>query len=81
MFVNPDFKIAKLEPSNVKIRLYGDVAVVTALITGATEVNGNTGADHTSWSTTVYVKRNGVWQKAVYEQTSTTPIPASEYTK
>ena len=68
--MNPDLKPAKLERSNVKIRFYGDVAVVTALVTDHI---------HTEWTTAVWVKRNGAWQRAVLQMTSTIPIPASEY--
>jgi ketosteroid isomerase-like protein len=78
-FTDPDLKIIKLERSDVNIRVYGDVAVVTELVTSVGEFKGKTGPEHSARQTVVWVKRNGAWQKAVLQITSTTPIPASAY--
>ncbi len=80
VFTDPDFKMMKLERSEVKIRAYGDAAVVTELVTSKSEFKGKTtGPEFVARQTTVWVKRNGAWQKAVFQMTSTTPIPASAY--
>ena len=60
--------------SDIKIRMYGNVAVVTAL----SEITGKT-RRHSERITQVWVKRDSVWQMTVQQRTSTMPIPDSEY--
>ena len=79
-FLNPDFEITTIKESDVKIRVYGNVAVVTELITGTAGPKGKTHTELASWHTVVWVKQHGVWQKNVFQETSTTPISASHYT-
>jgi len=76
---NPDYETTKLEASDVKIRVYGNVAVVTALITGTGGPKGKTPAMHSARQTIVWLKQDGVWKKHVVQMTSTTPIPESAY--
>ena len=79
-FLNPEFEITNIKESDVKIRIYGNVAVVTELITATAGPKGKTPTELASWHTVVWVKQHGVWQKNVLQETSTTPIPASYYT-
>jgi ketosteroid isomerase-like protein len=79
-FINPDFEITKLEPSDVKIRVNGNVAVVTELVSSTGGSKGKTPTEHASRQTVVWVKQHDVWQKHVLQMTSTTPIPESAYT-
>lgn len=76
---NPDFEITKLEASDVKIRVYGNVAVVTALVTGVGGPKGKTPIEHATRQTIVWLKQDGVWKKHVFQVTSTTPLPESAY--
>jgi ketosteroid isomerase-like protein len=76
---DPDLKAIKLELSDVKIRVYGDVAVVTELVTSVFEFKGKTSEELSARETVVWLKRNGAWRKAVFQVTSTTQIPASAY--
>jgi len=78
---NPDYETTKLEASDVKIRVYGNVAVVTALITGTGGPKGKTPAMHSARQTIVWLKQDGVWKKHVVQMTSTTPIPESAYSR
>jgi len=78
-FTNPDFEVTKLEPNNVKIRVYGNVAVVTELVTSIAGPTGKAPVEHVSRQTVVWVKRNDIWQKHVLQMTSTTAIPESAY--
>lgn len=66
----------KLDRSDVKIRIFGNVAVATGF--GSLSGEGNS-APRTSQFLEVWVKRNGNWQKTVASYTSTTPLPASAY--
>jgi ketosteroid isomerase-like protein len=79
-FMNPNLENTKLEPSDVKIRVYGNVAVVTELVTSSRGANGKTPTEHVSRQTAVWVKQHDVWQKHVLQMTSTTPVPESAYT-
>ena len=78
-FLNPDFEVAKMEQSDVKIRVYGNVAIVTELVTSAVGPKGKTPTELVAWHTVVWVQQHGFWQKHVLQMTSTTPIPASDY--
>ena len=77
--VNGDFELTKLEASDVKIRVFGDVAVVTELVTSAGAPKGKTPTEHASRQAVVWLKQDGVWKKHVLQMTSTTPIPESAY--
>ena len=79
-FLDPNYEMTKLEASDVKIRVYGDVAVVTEIVTSLGGPKGKTHTERASRQTVVWLKRNGVWQKHVFQMTSTTPVPESAYT-
>ncbi len=76
---NPDYEITKLEASDVKIRVYGNIAVVTELVTATGGPKGKTPTEHVSRQTVIWLKQDGVWKKHVFQTTSTTPIPESAY--
>jgi uncharacterized protein (TIGR02246 family) len=76
---NPDYETTKLEASEVKIRVYGNIAVVTELVTATGGPKGKTPTEHVARQTVVWLKQNGVWKKHVFQTTSTTPIPESAY--
>ncbi len=77
--VNPGYEVTKLEPSDVKIRVYGNVAIVTELVTSLAGPKGKAPTQHVSRQTVVWVKQQNIWQKHVLQMTSTTPIPESAY--
>jgi len=77
--MSPDYEMTKLEASDVKIRVYGNVAVVTELVTSAGGLRGKTHTEHVSRQTAIWLKQDGVWKKHVFQTTSTTPIPESAY--
>ena len=79
-FLDPNYEITKLEATDVKIRVYGDLAVVTETVTSLSGPKGKANTEHAARQTVVWLKRNGVWQKNVFQTTSTTPIPESAYT-
>ncbi|HET6175385.1 MAG TPA: nuclear transport factor 2 family protein [Candidatus Sulfotelmatobacter sp.] len=58
----PDFVVTKLEPSDVKIRVYGNVAIVTELVTSVGGQKGKIPTEHVSRQTVVWVKQHDVWQ-------------------
>jgi uncharacterized protein (TIGR02246 family) len=76
---SPDYETTKLEASDVKIRVYGNVAVVTELVTATGGATGKTHTSHASRQTVVWLKQDGVWKKHVFQTTSTAPIPESAY--
>ena len=78
--MNPNVEVTKLEPSDMKIRVYGNVAVVTELVTSIVGANGKTRTEHVSRQTVVWLKQHDVWQKHVLQMTSTSPVPESAYT-
>jgi uncharacterized protein (TIGR02246 family) len=51
----------KLDPQGMKVRLYGDTAVVTGELHQTTTGPGRQPADRTLHTIEVYVKRNGRW--------------------
>lgn len=77
--VNSDYETTKLEPSDVKIRVYGNVAVVTELVTATGGPKGKAPTERSTRQTVVWLKQDGVWKKHVLQVTSTTPIPESAY--
>jgi ketosteroid isomerase-like protein len=80
-FIEPDYEITKLEPSDVKVRVFGNVAVVTEVVTSVSGVKGKNTNTHVSRQTVVWVKQHDVWQKQVLQMTSTTPIAESAYNR
>ena len=67
-----DIKITSNEVSDLKVRVYGDTAVVT----GRSETKGTVGGRDVSGPnlfTRVYVKKNGRWQSVSFQQTAITP--------
>src|SRR3989442_4359862 len=64
-----DIKITSNEVSDMKVRVYGDTAVVT----GRADTKGTIGGKDISGPmlfTRVYVKRNGRWQSVSFQQTA-----------
>jgi len=67
-----DIKITSNELSDLKVRVYGDTAVVT----GKTDVKGTSGGKDISGPTLftrVYVKKDGRWQSVAFQQTAAKP--------
>jgi ketosteroid isomerase-like protein len=77
--MNPEYETTKLEASDVKIRVYGNVAVVTELVMSAGGFKGKVPTENVARQTIIWLKQNGVWKKHVFQTTSTTPIPESDY--
>jgi ketosteroid isomerase-like protein len=75
---NSDYETTKAVLSDVKIRVYGNVAVVTELVTSAGGPKGKTPAEHVAREMVVWLKQDGVWKRQVLQLT-TTPIPESAY--
>ena len=69
--VNSDAVITKLDASDVKIRVYGNVAVVTELVTSLVGAQGKTPTEQITRQTAVWLKENGVWKKSVLQITGT----------
>ncbi len=64
-----DIKITANEVSDLKVRVYGDTAVVT----GRADTKGTIGGRDVSGPmlfTRVYVKKNGRWQSVAFQQTA-----------
>ena len=80
-FVNSDFVVTKLTPSDVKIRVFGNVAVVTELVTSIGGPKGKAATELASRQTVVWLRQDGVWKKHVLQMTRTSPIPASAYSQ
>lgn len=76
---NSDYETTKMEASDVKIRVYGNLAVVTELVTATGGAKGKTPTSRASRQTVVWLKQDGVWKKHVFQSTSTSPIPESAY--
>lgn len=76
---DPGYETTKLEASDVKIRVFGNVAVVTELVTATGGAAGKTHISRASRQTVVWLKQDGAWKKHVFQSTSTTPIPESAY--
>jgi ketosteroid isomerase-like protein len=66
---NPDYETTRLQASDVKIRVYGNIAVVTELLTATAGPTGSTHREHVSRQTTVWLKQDGVWKKHVFQMT------------
>jgi ketosteroid isomerase-like protein len=79
--MDPDWVVTKLTPSDVKIRVFGNVAVVTELVTSIGGPKGKDPTEHSARQTVVWLKQDGVWKKHVLQLTSTSPIPESAYPK
>jgi len=64
-------KLTSNELSDMKVRVYGN----TAVITGKADVKGTLGGKDTNGQimfTRVYVKKNGTWQSVALQQTAIT---------
>jgi ketosteroid isomerase-like protein len=62
-------KLTSNEPSDMKVRVYGN----TAVITGKANVKGTIGGKDTNGQimfTRVYLKKNGTWQSVAFQQTA-----------
>ena len=67
-FKNGQSKLASDELSDMKVRLYGN----TAVITGKADVKGTLGGKDITGQmmfTRVYVKKGGHWQSVAFQQT------------
>lgn len=67
-----DIKLTANDVSDIKVRLYGNTAVVT----GRADVKGTmAGKDYSGpvLFTRVYVKKNGAWQAVAFQQTPIAP--------
>lgn len=65
-------KISSIEPNNVKVRVYGDTAVVTSLV----DVQGHEGDHDISGRyhyTRVYSRRDGAWKIVSFEASRVPP--------
>lgn len=58
--VNSDYETTKLEPSDVKIRVYGNIAVVTELVTATGGPKGKAPSERSTRQTVVWLKQDGV---------------------
>lgn len=77
--VGSDWTVTHHEQSDIKIRLYGDAAVVTGLSTFTGAHKGQPPQTHKERYTQVWVKRNGRWEMTLQQRTSIEPVPASFY--
>jgi uncharacterized protein (TIGR02246 family) len=66
----------KLDPQGMKVRVYGDTAVVTGELHQTTTGPGRQPADRTLHTIEVYVKRDGRWQLTDCQATAV-PAPAT----
>jgi len=55
------YKVESMTLDDIKVRLFGDAAVVTYGVTEQSQDKGKDSSGHTFW-TDVFIKRNGVWQ-------------------
>jgi ketosteroid isomerase-like protein len=65
-------KLTSNELSDMKVRVYGD----TAIVTGKADVKGTLAGKETSGQvmfTRVYVKKGGSWQSVAFQQTRVSP--------
>ena len=65
-------KITANEVSDMKVRVYGDTAVVTGKSTAKGTIGGRELKGPVMF-TRVYVKRNGTWQSVAFQQTTIIP--------
>ena len=70
---NPVNRIESMQPSNLKIRIYGDTAVMNFELNLVEVVNGKRIASHAR-ATKVFIKRNGRWYM-VNNQGTSLPSP------
>lgn len=64
------------EPSEMKVRMYGDVAVVTGHLSIRDKRDNKVGHHEVAF-TDVWVRRNGHWQLVNYQGTMMPPRPAA----
>lgn len=81
LIMDPGNTVEKVDRSDVKIRIFGDVAVVTGVdaTTGKSKRNPELHQGPRERFTEVWVNHNGAWQKTVAQFTSTSQVPASVY--
>jgi ketosteroid isomerase-like protein len=68
------FKYTTIEPTEMTVKVYGDVAVVTGAA-GMHIVNNGTPADIKIRYTNVHVRRNGAWQMVAWQATRLPATP------
>jgi hypothetical protein len=67
-FKTGKIKVSKMEPSDVKVYIYGNTAVVTGIFTSVSTVV-NASYNNTNRWTRVLVKRHGSWKTVLYQNT------------
>jgi len=70
ILVGGDFTVTHTELSDLKFRLYGDVAVVTGVSTFTGMLKGEDAQTHNDRFTQVWVKRNGGWQMTLQHRSN-----------
>ena len=70
---NPGNRIESMQPSDLRIRIYGDTAVMNFKLSLVEMVNGRRVASHAR-ATKVFIKRNGRWYM-VNNQGTSLPTP------
>jgi len=70
ILVGGDFTVTHTELSDLKFRLYGDVAVVTGVSTFTGMLKGEDAQTHNDRFTQVWVKRNGGWQMTLQQRSN-----------
>ena len=73
-FTTGAFRYSMIEPSDVMVKLYGEVAVVTGAAAMRVLQNG-TANDIRIRYTNVHVKRNGAWQMVAWQATRLPAAP------
>jgi len=63
----------KMDLSDVKVRIYGNTAVVTGIVTYIGEQAGLKNTGNSSRFTRVFVKRDGIWKQVVNQSTRIAP--------
>jgi hypothetical protein len=71
-YANRKTTVEALEFSDVKIRLYGNTAVVTGIQDAKATGQLASGASHSRW-TRVLVNRGGIWQVVLFQNTRIAP--------
>jgi len=63
----------KFDLSDVKVRIYGNTAVVTGIVKSVAEQAGIKSTGNPARFTRVFVKRDGIWKQVLNQSTRITP--------
>jgi hypothetical protein len=63
----------KFDLSDVKVRIYGNTAVVTGIVKSVAEQAGIKSTSNPARFTRVFVKRDGIWKQVLNQSTRITP--------